>query len=206
MVPAYDDPVVWDGHSSMITEIHAQLPRKPDAIVCSVGGGGLLGGVLVGCANVGWDDGMAAFLLARQQHAHPPAVPVVTLETHGSNCFYQSVGLNPGKWNVAAHLPPHVEALHDPKTGVALALLSALPSRATSLGASSPAAGIVRLALDRAGEIRCVCIPDEMAMQAVCKFAGECTFTAYGRLCGGWCLTWRVTQRTIRRWWSSRAA
>lgn len=61
MVPAYDDPVIWDGHSSMITEIHAQLPRKPDAIVCAVGGGGLLGGVLVGCANVGWDDGVASF-------------------------------------------------------------------------------------------------------------------------------------------------
>lgn len=57
MVPAYDDAVVWDGHSSMITEIARQLPQKPDAIFCSVGGGGLLGGVLVGCGKVSWDDG-----------------------------------------------------------------------------------------------------------------------------------------------------
>lgn len=64
MVPAYDDPIVWQGHSSMVTEIHKQLladstvlSRKPDAIVCSVGGGGLLGGVIVGCKQVGWDDG-----------------------------------------------------------------------------------------------------------------------------------------------------
>ena len=41
----------------MISEIHDQLPQKPDAIFCSVGGGGLLGGIIVGCKNVGWDDG-----------------------------------------------------------------------------------------------------------------------------------------------------
>lgn len=44
----------------MIHEIKRQLPSeiaKPDAILCSVGGAGLLGGVLTGCKNVGWDDG-----------------------------------------------------------------------------------------------------------------------------------------------------
>jgi L-serine/L-threonine ammonia-lyase len=56
MVPAYDDPIVWQGHASMIKEIAHQIPNKPDAIFCSVGGGGLLGGVLVGCKEVGWDD------------------------------------------------------------------------------------------------------------------------------------------------------
>jgi L-serine/L-threonine ammonia-lyase len=63
MVPAYDDKVVWDGHASMITEIHEQLGAKPDAIVCSVGGGGLLGGVIAGCESVGWDDGPYALSL-----------------------------------------------------------------------------------------------------------------------------------------------
>lgn len=58
MVPAYDDPLIWEGHSSMITEIQIQLQdQKPDAIFCSVGGGGLLGGLIVGCKRVGWDDG-----------------------------------------------------------------------------------------------------------------------------------------------------
>lgn len=57
MVPAYDHPTVWQGHASMVHEIANQLPSKPDAIFCSVGGGGLLGGVLVGCKDVGWDDG-----------------------------------------------------------------------------------------------------------------------------------------------------
>jgi L-serine/L-threonine ammonia-lyase len=57
MVPAYDDPIIWQGHASMIKEIAHQIPHKPDAIFCSVGGGGLLGGVLVGCKDAGWDDG-----------------------------------------------------------------------------------------------------------------------------------------------------
>ena len=56
-MPAYEDPLLWQGHSSMITEISEQLQEKPSAIFCSVGGGGLLGGVLVGTENVGWSDG-----------------------------------------------------------------------------------------------------------------------------------------------------
>jgi len=57
MVPSYDDPIVWEGHSSMVTEISTQLNKKPDVIFCSVGGGGLLGGIILGCKDVGWDDG-----------------------------------------------------------------------------------------------------------------------------------------------------
>lgn len=104
------------------------------------------------------------------------AVPVVAVETHGANSFYESVGLNDGKWNTAAHLPSDIEAIYNPKAGVKLARLSSLPSRATSLGSTSPSGGVVRLALNRAGNIRCVNVPDEMAMQAVCKFAGDCVY------------------------------
>lgn len=57
MVPAYDDPVLWEGHSSMVTELKEQLANKPAAIICSVGGGGLLGGIITGCEKEGWDDG-----------------------------------------------------------------------------------------------------------------------------------------------------
>ena len=59
MIPAYDDPVVWAGHASLVHEIQRQLPTdaKPDAIFCSVGGGGLAGGIIQGCKAVGWDDG-----------------------------------------------------------------------------------------------------------------------------------------------------
>lgn len=41
----------------MIAEISLQLGRKPVMIICSVGGGGLLGGVITGCKAIGWEDG-----------------------------------------------------------------------------------------------------------------------------------------------------
>ena len=64
MIPAYDDPLLWEGHASMVEEVHRQLPKgaKPDAIVCSVGGGGLAGGIIEGCKAVGWDDGKCLFM------------------------------------------------------------------------------------------------------------------------------------------------
>jgi L-serine/L-threonine ammonia-lyase len=41
----------------MIQEMSSDLEVKPDAIFCSVGGAGLLAGIMVGCEMVGWDDG-----------------------------------------------------------------------------------------------------------------------------------------------------
>jgi len=46
-VPAFDHPLLWEGHSSMIDEIFEDCPHV-GAIVTSVGGGGLLAGVLTG--------------------------------------------------------------------------------------------------------------------------------------------------------------
>jgi L-serine/L-threonine ammonia-lyase len=51
----------------MVKEMKEQLPRKPDAIFCSVGGGGLLGGVLVGCKEVGWEDGKSSVALQNRE-------------------------------------------------------------------------------------------------------------------------------------------
>ena len=62
MIPAYEDATLWEGHSSMVDEITKQLARKPDAIFCSVGGGGLLGGIIVGSEKAGWNDGRCRIL------------------------------------------------------------------------------------------------------------------------------------------------
>jgi L-serine/L-threonine ammonia-lyase len=58
----------------MVDEIAARLSRKPSAVVLSVGGGGLLCGVLRGLHRVGWND-----------------VPVVAMETEGANCLAASI-------------------------------------------------------------------------------------------------------------------
>jgi L-serine/L-threonine ammonia-lyase len=65
-VHPFDDPLLWAGHATMIDEVAAQGPR-PDAVVLSVGGGGLLCGVLEGLHAHGWTD-----------------VPVVAVETEGA--------------------------------------------------------------------------------------------------------------------------
>jgi L-serine/L-threonine ammonia-lyase len=55
----YDDPDVWEGHSSLVDEVDQQLSQageeSPDAIVCSVGGGGLFNGIMDGIARRAWD-------------------------------------------------------------------------------------------------------------------------------------------------------
>ncbi|KAL5393003.1 hypothetical protein PMIN06_006374 [Paraphaeosphaeria minitans] len=44
--PPFDHPDIWAGNSSIMYEIANQMPDSPaDAIVCSVGGGGLLNGI-----------------------------------------------------------------------------------------------------------------------------------------------------------------
>jgi L-serine/L-threonine ammonia-lyase len=69
----FDDPLLWQGHATMVDEMAAQGTR-PDAVVLSVGGGGLLSGVLEGLHRNGWAD-----------------VPVVAVETTGADSFAQSV-------------------------------------------------------------------------------------------------------------------
>lgn len=69
----FDDPLLWQGHASMIDEV-AAAGVKPDAVVLSVGGGGLLCGVIEGLRRNGWSD-----------------VPVVAVETVGADSLAQSL-------------------------------------------------------------------------------------------------------------------
>lgn len=48
-IPPFDNPLIVDGHSTMVAEIEEQLVEQQAsavaAVICSAGGGGLLGGV-----------------------------------------------------------------------------------------------------------------------------------------------------------------
>ncbi|TFY71758.1 hypothetical protein EVG20_g1259 [Dentipellis fragilis] len=134
LVPAYDDPTLWQGHASMIDEMKAQAPRgiRPDAIFCCVGGGGLLGGIIVGCKNAGWDDARHVLHLTRKH-----TVPIIALETHGSNCFYQSILANRDPASTAS-LPESITIRHDDEHNVQIAHIHNLTSKATTLGATEP--------------------------------------------------------------------
>ena len=179
IIPSYDDSLLWEGHASMVHEIRHQLPEgtKPAAIFCSVGGGGLVAGIMTGLKAVGWDDGRHfESFPAKLVHLIPTTVSLVTVETHGSNCFYQSLSLNDGHFSGSLGSRPLKEgtrAEYRADYDVTVAHLSALTSRATSLGAASPSAAAVKMALQRSGSTKSVCIPDAMAMQASLSFAGK---------------------------------
>lgn len=73
-VPPFDHPDIWNGCASMIDELSTQLPSF-DAICCSVGGAGLLCGIMEG--------------LSRNNKLE--TVKVLATETVGADSFYQSV-------------------------------------------------------------------------------------------------------------------
>lgn len=60
-IPAFDDPLIWEGHSFMIDEIVRQFQENPetkdiipDALITCVGGGGLLRGMQLGLQRNNW--------------------------------------------------------------------------------------------------------------------------------------------------------
>lgn len=63
-----------EGNASLVRELQAELGTPPGAVVLSVGGGGLLAGVVAGLVEVGW------------QH-----VPIVAMETRGAHCFHAAL-------------------------------------------------------------------------------------------------------------------
>jgi L-serine/L-threonine ammonia-lyase len=77
-VPAFDHPVLWEGHSTMIDEILEDCPQV-DTVVTSVGGGGLLAGILTGllrhgrrdCRIIACETQGAASFAAAVQAGHP---------------------------------------------------------------------------------------------------------------------------------------
>lgn len=68
----FDDPVVWRGHATIIDEV-VEDGLQPDLVVLSVGGGGLLSGVVEGLQR------------------HKLTIPVLAVETTGASSFAQSV-------------------------------------------------------------------------------------------------------------------
>ena len=115
-------------------------------------------------------------------------VPIVTVETSGANCFYSSIALN-NDWAGSFGVPDEVDAVTE--DGVKIAHLKKLTSKATSLAATSPSPGVVKMALARGGSVRCLIVPDEMTMSAACSFAGNVILSShmtFSRLIKNWCL------------------
>lgn len=72
-VHPFNDPILWDGHASLIDEV-VESGASFDCVVTSVGGGGLLLGIVAGLRRNG---------LSR--------IPVIAVETIGADSLNQSV-------------------------------------------------------------------------------------------------------------------
>ncbi len=69
----FDDSLLWQGHATLVDEVLSS-GLKPDAVVLSVGGGGLLSGVVEGLHRNGWSN-----------------IPVFAVETPGAASFHAAV-------------------------------------------------------------------------------------------------------------------
>lgn len=69
----FDDPLLWQGHATLVDEVF-RSGLRPDAFVLSVGGGGLLSGVVEGLHRNGWFG-----------------MPVFAVETEGAASFHEAV-------------------------------------------------------------------------------------------------------------------
>lgn len=69
----FDDPFLWQGHATLVDEVF-RSGFRPDVFVLSVGGGGLLSGVVEGLHRNGWFD-----------------IPVFAVETEGAASFHEAV-------------------------------------------------------------------------------------------------------------------
>lgn len=95
-VHPFDHPDVWKGHASMVEEIAAQwqdvagnpglqngTTGPPDAIICSVGGGGLLNGIVQGK--------MSPSLNQNGSSPSWASTPIIAMETRGAESLAASV-------------------------------------------------------------------------------------------------------------------
>ncbi|KAL1993587.1 hypothetical protein VTN49DRAFT_2256 [Thermomyces lanuginosus] len=152
-VPPFDHPLIWEGNSTMVEEIAAQLPPRinekgekifpADVIICSVGGGGLLNGVI---------QGLEKYLRRHPQPEGARDIQVVAVETKGADSLAYSLQ----------------KGSHDS--------LQAITSQATTLGAlrvsertysyaRSPPTGIT---------VTSVVLSDAEAARGVVTLADEC--------------------------------
>ena len=158
-VPPFDDPRVWEGHATMVDEVKEQLRAidagqgdvegRPDAVVCSVGGGGLFCGVMQGLEqnfpNAQYHRSDSGADGARRQEP----VRVLAIETQGADSLAASLGAG-----------EHVR-------------LPGITSIATSLGATKVAPRAFELAAHRRDVVRSVVLRDAEAAMGCWRLADD---------------------------------
>jgi L-serine/L-threonine ammonia-lyase len=144
-VPPYDHPDIWAGAATIVDELRDQLRgHRIDAIACSVGGGGLVNGIMQ--AVVGHDD------TDPDPGSHkppPPPTQVLAVETVGADAL-----------NASVRQGHHVT-------------IPAITSIAVSLGASRVAERTWRWSQERPDIMQSLVVSDADAALACVRFADD---------------------------------
>eukprot|EP00804_Cyclotella_cryptica_P022027 CCRYP_000950-RA/>CCRYP_000950-RA protein AED:0.09 eAED:0.09 QI:0/-1/0/1/-1/1/1/0/412 len=172
-VSPYDNPLLWTGHSTVVDEIITQLmelqhisppsnPTKIGAILASVGGGGLLSGILEGIERNYYGADKARANAVR-------GIKVLACETEGAASFAAS-------WEAST-----LDAARE-KQDVKLIRLDIITSVATSLGALEVTSAVIQRShrhrqrgkesQDGDDVLSTVCT-DKEAVEACLKFASD---------------------------------
>lgn len=149
-----------EGHTSLVKELEQDMQEKPGAVVLSVGGGGLLNGVVEGLRRAKWAD-----------------VPIVAMETIGAHSLNAAV--KAGKLVTLPAITRYV-TLHRSMTPlkelpVSLTNLFLLSSVATTLGLTRVSAQTLKLVEEHT--VFSETVTDQEAVKAVEHFVGEFTST-----------------------------
>lgn len=171
-VPPFDHPDIWAGNATLVHEVAQQLAdmsrpdaqggfevnavqdtfmyrtsssstEPPDAIICSVGGGGLFNGVCQGITSSMLNPDVSSSVYRWS------ATPVIAVETQGADSLASSVA-------ASQHLT-----------------LDAITSQATSLGARRVSAQSYKLATDPRLNVQNIVLTDAEAAGACVRFADE---------------------------------
>ncbi|KAL1894731.1 catabolic L-serine/threonine dehydratase [Sporothrix stenoceras] len=174
-VPPFDHPDIWEGAASLVEEVATQLPAgvHPDAFVCSVGGGGLLCGLMQGMERVYGPDVHSKVLAVETAGAESYMASVVAgqlVTLPGILSIATSLGCirvaeEAYRWyrqrpkdvvpvvvsdaeavDAIVHFLDDTRMLVEPACGAALAPLYT-PARASSPEAGKPSASLLRQSL-----------------------------------------------------------
>jgi L-serine/L-threonine ammonia-lyase len=175
-IPPYDNPKIIVGHSSIVGEIKNQLlvegVVKCDSIICSVGGGGLVAGIVRGLRETSWPEGKFSFrsplhnTITNSMHNAMSdflslPVTVIACETCGSASLQASLRES---WS---YDPPQLS----------LPSLRSINTIATSLGSKVVSRDALHLVMehDKLGGVVSVVVEDERTVSAIREFASEST-------------------------------
>ena len=93
-VPPFDDERVWDGNASLGEELRKQMKGvgQPDAVICSVGGGGLFVGVAKGLERASCSSNSSNGDVGTDLPAWEPGkTKIIATETRGADSLNASL-------------------------------------------------------------------------------------------------------------------